>query len=278
MPTEQSRPQLVHTDLVRMMLLARALERRAQRAHLGPRSRPGPTRGRGSEAFAVGAASALGEDDRLFASDRYLAAHLARGLPPEDYLVRCLGGTSARATDAIGFASPGAELVDLAAGAALALQLRDSDGVAMALVPADAYRGGRCDQAIHTATSRRLPLVIVIEGPVDPPPGADARVVQAQEVEVVASAVRGAVREVRGGEAPAVVICDDRPPADDAFSDPDEPRDPIKRELRRMACNVATRELIGPLRSDVRVRVRAAERRARLTRSGFRHRPAGAAA
>ena len=255
-----------------MMLLARGLERRAQQAHLGSRSRPGPTRGRGSEAFAVGAASALGSQDRLFASDRYLAAHLTRGLAPEDFLVRCLGGTTPRTTDdTVGFASPGGELVDLAAGAALALQLRDSDGVALTLVPGEAYRGGQCDQALRAARSRGLPLVMVVEGSVEPPPDVESRVVRAPEVEIIASAVRGAVRSVRNGNAPVVVICDDsQPPDDSALGDGDNSRDPIRRELHRLACNVATRELIVPLRNEVSARVRAAEKRARLVRTGLR--------
>ena len=272
MPARQPRPQPVHTDLVRLMLLARGLERRARQAHLGPRSRASAARGRGSEAFAVGAASALGPQDRLFASDRYLAAHLTRGLAPEDFLVRCLGGTTPRTTDdTVGFASPGGELVDLAAGAALALQLRESNGVALTLVPGEAYRGGQCDQALRAARSRGLPLVMVIEGSVEPPADVESRVVQAHKVEIIASAVRGAVRSVRNGDAPVVVICDDsRSPDESALGDGDS-RDPIRRELHRLACNAATRELIVPLRDEVSVRVRAAEKRARLvhTRSNF---------
>lgn len=275
MPTAHPRQHPVHTDLVRTMLLARGLERRAQQAQLGPRSRPGPTRGRGSEAIAVGAASALGPEDRLFASDRYLAAHLARGLSPEDYLLRCLGGESPRtAAGGIGFASPGGELVDLAAGAALALQLRNSDGVAMALVPSEDYRAGRCDQALRTATYRRLPFVLVVEGVVDAPADPEPHVVEALELETIAATTRAAVETARSGDAPAMVICDDRLPADaDVHGDPDEAADPIRRELRRLACNVATRQLIKPLRNDVSATVREADRRARLMRTGFRRQP-----
>ncbi len=268
--TIQARGHLVHTDLVRLMLLARGLERRALDSHLGPASRHGRMRGLGAEAVAVGAAAALGPDDRLFAPDRYLAAHLTRGLAAEDYLVRCLGGdgrVQARAGDAIGFASPGNELIDLAAGAALALQLRDAPGVAMALVPAEAYESGRCDHAIRAATSRRLPLVAVIEGPAAPPEG-NGGVADGLAVEAVSSAARTAVGEARAGGGPVILVCRD----DDSGDRDNGERDPIRRELRWLACNAATRPLIAPLRDDVAARINAADRRAKLLLSRARRR------
>jgi len=196
------------------VLLARALERRADalRTRLGPAVSTA-VEPPGSEAFAVGSASALRAGDRLFAPDRYLSAHLARGLEPDDFLARRLGGRGRpgdeREPGSAGWVSSGTELIDLAAGAALALRLRDdADLVSMALVPGDAYASGRCDRALRAGASRGLAIVLMVEAPAglqarDPAP----EVADSADVDAVFNAAAAAVASARAGFGPQTVLC-----------------------------------------------------------------------
>jgi 2-oxoisovalerate dehydrogenase E1 component alpha subunit len=261
-PVATSNGHSVHIERVRLMLLARALEQRA--IALGARNGAAGTRMvhvRGSEAFGVGSASALQPGDRLFASNCYLSAHLARGLEPGDFLARCLGrrGHSVGEPGSAGWASRGTGLVDLAAGAALALRLRDGDGlVSMVLVPGEAYASGQCDQALRAARSRELALVLMVEAPEElQVSGPALEVSDAADVDAVFNGAVAAVASARAGDGPQTVMC--RRPrvaagAPAAIGD----ADPVTRALHRLASNPEAHGLFGPLRRDVVAAVRAA--------------------
>jgi len=267
--TAESRAsQSSRTELLRLMLLARSLEGRVlairNGAAAGHRRR---ARGRGSEAL-VGAAAVLGPEDRLFAPDRYLSAHLARGLPPETFLLRCLGSRGeAPEADAwtVGYASPGSELIDMAAGAALALQLRGADGVAMAIVPGECYVTGHAAEALRAARPRKLPLVVVVEAsPTVELADRPDDEVDLSDVEAIGAAARKSVEDARHGDGPGLLLCAaSRQAAGGPLVNGAPIADPIERELKRMAVNATTRELLRPLRREVRAEVRDAMRRAR---------------
>jgi hypothetical protein len=104
---------------------------------------------------------------------------------------------------------------------------------------------------------------MVVEGPADVAPEYASQRVSVDDVEGIAGAVRAAIRRIHEDGPPAVVVCD-------GSSEGEGGNDPIRRELWRLACNGATRELIAPMRSEVGAIVMDAERRARLLRSGFR--------
>jgi TPP-dependent pyruvate/acetoin dehydrogenase alpha subunit len=203
-----------HVERVRLMLVARALEHRAIAFGTRPRAAISPAaRDPGPEAFGVGSASALQVGDRLFAPDRYLSAHLVRGLDPEDFVARRLGGRRRRGDGgepgSAGWVSSGTELIDLAAGAALALRLRDgADLVSMALVPGEAYASGQCDRALRAAAARGLALVLMVEAPA----GLQARdsaleVADSADVDAVFNRAVAAVASARAGFGPQTVIC-----------------------------------------------------------------------
>jgi TPP-dependent pyruvate/acetoin dehydrogenase alpha subunit len=213
-PAATSNGHPAHVERVRLMLLARALERRAVALASPNRGAVTPFPVGGSEAFAVGSASALGPGDRLFAPDLYLSAHLARGLEPDDFLARRLGGRcrsgeGLREPGSAGWTSSGKELIELAAGAALALRLRDDVGlVSMALVPADAYASGMCDRALEAARFRELPLVVMVEAGADlQASGPALEIWDSTDVELVLNGAAAAVAEARAGYGPETVIC-----------------------------------------------------------------------
>jgi TPP-dependent pyruvate/acetoin dehydrogenase alpha subunit len=209
-----SNGQAVPVGRVRLVLLARALERRAGalRTRFGPGVTPA-VEVPGPEAFAVGSASALRAGDRLFAPDRYLSAYLARELEPEDFLARRLGGRGrpgdAREPGSAGWVASGTELIDLAAGAALALRLRDdADLVSMALVPGDAYASGRCDRALRAGASRGLAIVLMVDARA-PLQARDlaGEVADSTDVDAVFNAASAAVASARAGFGPQTVLC-----------------------------------------------------------------------
>jgi TPP-dependent pyruvate/acetoin dehydrogenase alpha subunit len=210
-----SEAPLARLEAARLAVLARALERKAIAIGMRNGAAQGPSvRGPGSEAFGVGAASALHPGDRLFAPDRFLCAHLARGLEPEDFLARRLGGRcrfadGQREPGSAGWASSGKELLDLAAGAALALRLRDGvELVSMALVPADAYASSGCDRALEAARFRELPLVLMVEAGADlEATGPALEVRDSTDVEAVFDGAAAAVASARAGYGPETVIC-----------------------------------------------------------------------
>jgi pyruvate dehydrogenase E1 component alpha subunit len=192
----------------------------------------------GHEAVAVGASTALREDDYVFATYRGHHHAIARGATPEE----CLAELMSRATGACGakggsmhltkadrnmlgsYAIVGAHL-PMAAGAAWSAVLRGTEQIAVAFFGDGATNIGTFHEALNLAAVWRLPVVFVCENnlymeytPIGsvtsvPNPAADraaahhlpAEVIDGNDVLVVHDAVVRAAARARAGDGPTVV-------------------------------------------------------------------------
>ncbi len=192
----------------------------------------------GHEAVAVGASTALRDDDYVFATYRGHHHAIARGATPAE----CLAELMSKATGVCGakggsmhltkadhgmlgsYAIVGAHL-PIAAGAAWSARLRGTDQVAVAFFGDGATNIGAFHEALNLAAVWRLPVLFVCENnlymeytPIASVtsvarPAADraagnglpGEVVDGNDVAAVHDVVAEAVRRARAGEGPTVV-------------------------------------------------------------------------
>jgi TPP-dependent pyruvate/acetoin dehydrogenase alpha subunit len=128
----------------------------------------------GEEAIAVGSASALEPDDVIAPTHRDLGANLMKGITPKEYVAQYLakrtGLTRGRDGNVhygdirrgvIGFISPMADLLPVAAGVALAFKLRRERRVVAAFFGDGASSRGDFHEALNFASVMKLPVVFI---------------------------------------------------------------------------------------------------------------------
>jgi acetoin:2,6-dichlorophenolindophenol oxidoreductase subunit alpha len=192
----------------------------------------------GQEAVAVGASSALREDDYVFATYRGHHHAISRGATPEECLAELMSkatgvckakGGSMHLTKADrnmmgSYAIVGSHL-PMAAGAAWSAMLRGTGQVAVAFFGDGATNIGTFHEALNLAAVWRLPVLFVCENnlymeytPISsvtavPNPAADragsyqlpSEVIDGNDVLVVHDAVRRAAERARAGEGPTIL-------------------------------------------------------------------------
>ncbi|MBI3780670.1 MAG: thiamine pyrophosphate-dependent dehydrogenase E1 component subunit alpha [candidate division NC10 bacterium] len=128
----------------------------------------------GEEAIAVGSASALEPDDVIAPTHRDLGANLMKGITAKEYLAQYLakrtGLTRGRDGNVhygdirrgvIGFISPMADLLPVAAGVGLAFKLRRERRVVAAFFGDGASSRGDFHEALNFASVMKLPVVFI---------------------------------------------------------------------------------------------------------------------
>ena len=192
----------------------------------------------GHEAVAVGASTALRDDDYVFATYRGHHHAIARGATPEECLAELMSkatgvckakGGSMHLTKAdrnmLGsYAIVGAHL-PIAAGAAWSAKLRGSGQVAVAFFGDGATNIGTFHEALNLAAVWQLPVIFICENnlymeytPISsvtsvPNPAADraagngvpAELVDGNDVTVMHETVRTAAARARAGDGPTVI-------------------------------------------------------------------------
>jgi TPP-dependent pyruvate/acetoin dehydrogenase alpha subunit len=223
-------------ELLRAMLLMRAIEARAHALYRQGRVPGSFYDGFGQEAVSVGAAFAMGPRDRLCPLHRDLGAHLVRGVAPArilaQYMGRADGVTRGRdgnvhfgdpTTGVVGMVSMLPDMMCVAAGMAMAFKLRAEARVALTWFGDGASSRGDFHEAMNWAGVQRLPVVFVLESNQyaysTPPtkqyavePVERARVygfpgvtVDGNDVEAVFEAVRAARERALAGDGPTLV-------------------------------------------------------------------------
>jgi TPP-dependent pyruvate/acetoin dehydrogenase alpha subunit len=223
-------------ELLRSMLLMRAIEARALTLYRQGRVPGSFYDGFGQEAVSVGAAFAMGPGDRLCPLHRDLGAHLVRGVEPvrilAQYTGRASGVTGGRdgnvhfgdpATGVMGMVSMLPDMMCVATGMAMAFKLRGEARVALTWFGDGASSRGDFHEAMNWAGVQRLPVVFVLENnqfaystplakqfAVDPVQrarvyGFPGVTVDGNDVEAVFEAVRVARERALAGEGPTLV-------------------------------------------------------------------------
>ncbi len=163
-------------ELLRAMLLMRAIEARALVLYRQGRVPGSFYDGFGQEAVSVGAAFAMGPRDRLCPLHRDLGAHLVRGVEPTrilaQYMGRASGVTGGRdgnvhfgdpASGVMGMVSMLPDMMCVATGMAMAFKLRGEARVALTWFGDGATSRGDFHEAMNWAGVQRLPVVFVLE-------------------------------------------------------------------------------------------------------------------
>jgi pyruvate dehydrogenase E1 component alpha subunit len=258
----------------------------------------------GHEAVAVGASTALRDDDYVFATYRGHHHAIARGATPAE----CLAELMSKATGVCGakggsmhltkadrgmlgsYAIVGAHL-PIAAGAAWSARLRGTEQVAVAFFGDGATNIGAFHEALNLAAVWRLPVLFVCENnlymeytPIASVtsvarPAADraaanglpGEVVDGNDVAAVHDVVAEAVRRARAGEGPTVVEALTYRHYGHSRADPAKyrPADEVEEWLRRDPLLVA-RRLLGGLGVDETQVDRADARAARTVEEAVR--------
>jgi len=154
--------------------LTRGLEQRVITLYRQGKIVGGVYLGNGEEAIAVGSASALERDDVIAPTHRDLGANLMKGITPKEYMAQYLakqtGITRGRDGNVhfgdirrgiIGFISPMADLLPVAAGVALTFKLRRERRVVAAFFGDGASSRGDFHEALNFAAVLKLPVVFV---------------------------------------------------------------------------------------------------------------------
>ena len=130
----------------------------------------------GQEGVAVGMCAALTADDQLLASGRSIAPALARGLEPGAVMAELLGKTEGPcggrggrghlAAPAAGFFGAHAVVggnLTIAAGVALAMQMRRQPGIVACMFGDGACGSGALHETLNIAALWKLPLLLVCD-------------------------------------------------------------------------------------------------------------------
>src|SRR5215211_3793891 len=225
--------------LLRFMLLMRATEERALTLYRQGKVPGSYYDGRGQEATCVGAAFALGAEDRACILHRDMGAHLVRGVPPGRILAQMMGreGGITRGRDGnmhfgdrklgcVGMVSMLPDMALVACGMALAFQMRREPRVAMTWFGDGSTANGQWHEAMNVAGVKRLPVVFVLENnqfaystpndlefAVDPVEraatyGFPGVKVDGNDVEAVFEAAAEACERARVGGGPTLIECE----------------------------------------------------------------------
>jgi TPP-dependent pyruvate/acetoin dehydrogenase alpha subunit len=223
-------------ELLRAMLLMRAIEARALTLYRQGRVPGSFYDGFGQEAVSVGAAFAMSAQDRLCILHRDLGAHIVRGVEPvrilAQYMGRASGVTGGRdgnvhfgdpALGCVGMVSMLPDMMCVATGMAMAFKLRGEARCALTFLGDGASSRGDFHEAMNWAGVQRLPVVFVLENnqyaystplekqfAVDPVERAAAYgfpgvTVDGNDVEAVFEAVRVARERALAGEGPTLI-------------------------------------------------------------------------
>jgi len=223
-------------ELLRAMLLMRAIEARALALYRQGRVPGSFYDGYGQEAVSVGAAFAMGPRDRLCPLHRDLGAHLVRGVETvrilAQYMGRASGLTGGRdgnvhfgdpTVGVMGMVSMLPDMMCVATGMAMAFKLRGEARVALTWFGDGATSRGDFHEAMNWAGVQRLPVVFVLENnqfaystplekqfAVDPVErarvyGFPGVTVDGNDAEAVFEAVRAARERALAGDGPTLV-------------------------------------------------------------------------
>ncbi len=154
--------------------LTRGLEQRVITLYRQGKIVGGVYLGTGEEAIAVGSAVALEPDDVIAPTHRDLGANLLKGITPKEYMAQYLakqtGLTRGRDGNVhfgditrgiIGFISPMADLLPVAAGVGLAFKLRHERRVVAAFFGDGASSRGDFHEALNLAAVLKLPVIFI---------------------------------------------------------------------------------------------------------------------
>lgn len=173
MAVQQSAPaELLH--IYYYLKLTRGLEQRVITLYRQGKIVGGVYLSTGEEAIAVGGAAALEPDDVIAPTHRDLGANLMKGITPKEYMAQYLakqtGLTQGRDGNVhfgditrgiIGFISPMADLLPVAAGVGLALKLRRERRVVAAFFGDGASSRGDFHEALNLSAVLKLPVVFI---------------------------------------------------------------------------------------------------------------------
>jgi pyruvate dehydrogenase E1 component alpha subunit len=233
--------QLTRDDrarLFRFMAMMRAAEERGLALYKQGKIPGSFYDGCGQEAVSVGAAYALGPEDRMCILHRDLGAHFVRGLTPDRYLANYMGrsGGVTGGKDGnmhfgdpqlgcVGMVSMLPDMAQPAVGMALAFKMRRQPRVAMTFFGEGSTANGQWHEAMNFAGIHRLPVVFVLENnqfaystpnelefAVDPVEraegyGFEGAKVDGNDVEAVFVAAVEAAERARHGGGPTLIEC-----------------------------------------------------------------------
>jgi TPP-dependent pyruvate/acetoin dehydrogenase alpha subunit len=164
------------TDLLRFMLLHRAVEERTYNLYKQGKVPGSFYDGRGQEAISTGVAYALGPRDHLTPLHRDMGAHLVRGTEPSrifgQYMGRADGVTNGRDANAsfgdphrgcIGMVSALGDMAGVAVGLATAMKMRGEARCAVTFFGDGASSRGDIHETMNWAGLHGLPLLFVLE-------------------------------------------------------------------------------------------------------------------
>ena len=223
--------------LLRRMLLAREFEDTV-RDQFADGEIPGFVHlSQGQEAVAVGACSALTDDDYITSTHRAHGHSIAKGLDPDRLLAElygketgyCEGKGGSMHVAALDEGMLGAQpivggSVPLATGAAITAQYEDADWISLAFLGDGATAEGQVHEAMNFAATWELPVVFVIENnqysegmtfdeqhniedlaDMSASYGIPGEIVDGQDVEAVHEVVADARQRALAGEGPTLV-------------------------------------------------------------------------
>jgi TPP-dependent pyruvate/acetoin dehydrogenase alpha subunit len=179
-PAPESPPEHLtlddRVDLLRGMLLMRAIEARAMNLYRQGKVPGSFYDGFGQEAVSVGATWAMAAADRLCVLHRDLGAHLVRGVQPAAVLSQYMGreGGITRGRDGnvhfgdfrtgcVGMVSMLPDMMLVAAGMAMAFKLRGEARCALTWFGDGSTSRGDFHEAMNWAGVQNLPVIFVLE-------------------------------------------------------------------------------------------------------------------
>jgi pyruvate dehydrogenase E1 component alpha subunit len=221
------------------LVLTRGLEDRVIKLYRQGRILGGCYVGTGEEAISVGSALALEPQDVIAPTHRDLGAHLVKGVEPKEYMAQYLGRRTGltRGKDGnihfgdlrrhvIGFISPMADGIPVAAGAALAFKIRREPRIAVAYFGDGASSRGDFHEGLNLAAVLNLPVIFVchnnqyaysvpISRQMAVPHVADrakaygfpTRIIDGNDVLAVYAATTEAALQARSGGGPTFIEC-----------------------------------------------------------------------
>lgn len=225
-------------ELYSWMRLTRTFDDRMVAMWKQGRGVGGTFSGRGHEAIAVGAASALAADDVIAPMHRDLGAYLVRGMTPErifgNLLGKATGVTGGRDANLhgmgdlslgiIGFVSHLPMSLPVALGAAVAFKQRGERRVALTFVGDGGTSSGGFHESLNMASVYQAPFVLVVENnqyaystPLDQQMrdpdiasratsyGMPGVAIDGNDIEEVLSTVTTAVERARSGGGPTLI-------------------------------------------------------------------------
>src|SRR3954465_9611394 len=162
--------------LLRAMLMMRGIEERAMTLYRQGKVPGSFYDGFGQEAVSAGAAWAMGAEERLGILQRYLAAHIIRGVEPrrifaqymgrEDGITRGRDGNvhfGDRTKGCVGMVSMLPDMMLIATGMAMAFKLRGERRAAITWFGDGSTSRGDFHEAMNWAGVQRLPVIFVLE-------------------------------------------------------------------------------------------------------------------